>query len=99
MGEIMIVVTTAILLLLLMLSVVGEKNIYNPMTVFLALWSVICFLAGLKLFGMYDYSYHAPLVILIGVVSVYLGYVFFIIVFLSLFVLSDVSFEEFPHHF
>lgn len=76
MGEIMIVVTTAILLLLLMLSVVREKNVYNPMTIFLALWSVVCFLAGLKLFGMYDYSYHAPLVVLIGVVSVYLGYIF-----------------------
>lgn len=70
----MIYLTTTVLLLLLLFSILKEKNVYNPLSIFLAMWFVICFLASLQLFDMYDYSYRAPLVILIGVIGYYLGF-------------------------
>lgn len=69
----MIYLTVAVLLLLLMFCIFTEK-IYSPLTIFLGIWLVVCSLASMRLFDMYEYSYHAPLVILIGVVGMFLGY-------------------------
>lgn len=62
------------MILLLIISVVTEK-LYSPLTIFLVIWLVVCSLASMQLFNMYNYSYRAPLVILIGVIGMFLGYV------------------------
>lgn len=70
----MILITTIITFIFLVFSIFKEKNVYNPLTLFLLLWTMICLLASLQLFGMYKYSYKAPLIILIGVSAIYCGY-------------------------
>lgn len=72
----MIYITVAVLFLMLIISVIKERNVYNPLTLFLALWLFVCFLASLLLFNMNPYSDHAPLVILIGVLGYCFGYGF-----------------------
>lgn len=72
----MIYLATVIIVLLLFVSVIQQKSITNPLSIFLGIWSMICFLASLRLFGMYEYSAYGPLIVTIGVLFVFLGYYF-----------------------
>lgn len=69
----MIIVTCFALAIYLGISIIKWRNLYNPLTIFCTMWLIICFLAELKLFGMYNYSFRAPLVILIGATGMFLG--------------------------
>lgn len=54
-----------------------EKNIYNPITIFAAIWSVIIFGASLRLFGIYEPTKEAKSIIYIGVFSFLFGCLFY----------------------
>ena len=59
---------------LIAVSLLKEKNWSNPITVFTIMWEFICILAGLRLYGMYEYDERVFFLILLGVLGVFLGY-------------------------
>ena len=60
-------------LIFAILGLVYEKNLYNPVTAFFGLWSVIIHAAGLCLYGMYPASTNTYIIILIGIIGFLLG--------------------------
>ena len=72
-----IIISTLILIIstLILFSRYIEKKWINPLTIFCVLWDFIVILGGLKLFGMYNYSNRTFIIILIGVLGFFLGYI------------------------
>lgn len=61
------------LVLFLLYSVVRERNIYNPSTLFVGIWLLVGFLASLRLFGLNETSVRAYSLALAGVVAFCFG--------------------------
>ena len=59
---------------MILISAISEKSWSNPLTIFCGMWFAICFLAELKLFGMYDYSENVFLIVLLGNIGFFCGY-------------------------
>ena len=64
---------TCILLPIIIYSIIREKNIYNPCTIFVTLWLIICFLTTLRLYGLNEVSFNAYILVLAGVLSFAFG--------------------------
>ena len=73
-------------LIFAILGLVYEKNLYNPVTAFFGLWSVIIHAARLCLYGMYPASTNTYIIILIGIIGFLLGciWVYFLEIFIKL---------------
>lgn len=69
-------VVILILLLMILISYIFEKNLYNPLFVFLMLFFVITILSSLQLYGMLPFSSKPYWIILIGCLGYCIGYVF-----------------------
>ena len=54
-------------------SAIKEKNIYNPITLFSGLWSIIFLCASMRLYGMVEYSDKALIIIASGLLSIVIG--------------------------
>lgn len=65
-----------ILILLLLFSLFFEKNLYNPLSVFLIIWITILFLSNMKLYNMLPFSTRPYWIVLIGCFGYLCGYVF-----------------------
>jgi oligosaccharide repeat unit polymerase len=63
-------------LLALLISIIKEKNIYNPVTIFSTFWGVIVFLASLRLYNLYEISEYTYQILLTAFLSYYFGFVF-----------------------
>lgn len=63
-----------ILILIGIVEWILEKKIYNFLTAYCFFWSIIVFLANLKLFDMYEYSNKGYELILIGSLGFAIGY-------------------------
>lgn len=68
------VITIFFIALMVLISAISEKSWSNPLTIFCGMWFAICFLAELKLFGMYDYSENVFLIVLLGNIGFFCGY-------------------------
>lgn len=66
--------STFICFLLLVYSICISKIRFNPLSVFLALWTTILFLSSLRLYNLLSASDASYLIILLGVFSFTLGY-------------------------
>ena len=66
------------LLLMIVLSILyaiyKEKNLYNPICVFFAVWFIITLFAALRLYGMISYTNKSILIISLGLLSFFVGY-------------------------
>ena len=69
----MIYVIIFILFLIIINSIIKEKNIYNPIVIFLGIWEIILVLASFKFNGMINYSDKSILIIGIGCVFFVIG--------------------------
>lgn len=70
----MIIITIFFLIVMLGTSLIKDHNYYNPLNIFLFIWLFICVLASFRLFGMMEYSYKGPLIILIGCFGFFTGF-------------------------
>ncbi|MFB9974852.1 oligosaccharide repeat unit polymerase [Allobacillus sp. SKP2-8] len=60
--------------LMLIVGNITEKKFYNPLTLFSALWAIILFGSHFELFGFTGVTSFTYLIILIGIVSYFIGY-------------------------
>lgn len=70
----MIYILIVVLISLFIISIKLEKRIYNPLTIFIVIWTFITILASLKLNGMINYTDKSIFLIGLGCISFFIGY-------------------------
>ncbi|MBO4601337.1 MAG: oligosaccharide repeat unit polymerase [Bacilli bacterium] len=70
----MIQLLLVILIIFLVSSIIIEKNLFNPLTIFNGIWLIVTFFAYLKLYKMIDYSNKSIVIIMIGTLCFNFGY-------------------------
>ncbi len=65
-----------VLFVLLLISYMFEKNLYNPLSVFLIIWIIIISLSNLRLYDMLPFSYRPCWIVLLGCFGYFVGYFF-----------------------
>lgn len=70
----MIYLLVILITILLIYSIYREKNLYNPVTILFSIWFVVSLFASLKLYNMIDYSDKSVFIIIVGLLSFFMGY-------------------------
>lgn len=62
--------------LLAVLGYIKEKNVYNPLTVFMSFFGIILLLSSLKLYDLYEVKQFTYFIVVLGLFSFFIGYLF-----------------------
>ena len=73
----MYIVVSLVFMLLGVINGFIERKVYNPLTIFLVLWGIICILPGLHLYDLFEFEEYAYLIVVIGALGFTIGYLIF----------------------